>query len=94
VKNLPYDTNEAEVNDYFNSCGPVESVRLVYNSIHKHFKGFGYVDFKNRSSVKEAMRLDGKVFKGRALVIDVDISKAKEGFKYRGTEDNRKFYKQ
>ena len=39
VKNLPYDSNEQEVNDYFLRCGPVESVRLVYNSVHKHFKG-------------------------------------------------------
>jgi RNA recognition motif-containing protein len=94
VKNLPYDTNEEEVNEYFMRCGQVESVRLVYNSLHKHFKGFGYVDFKNKASVKEAIKLDGKVFKGRALVIDVDTSKPKEGFKYRGTEDNRKFSRQ
>lgn len=94
VKNLPYDTNEEEVNEYFMRCGPVESVRLVYNSLHKHFKGFGYVDFKSRASIKEALKLDGKVFKGRALVIDIDTSKPKEGFKFRGSEDNRKFYRQ
>jgi RNA recognition motif-containing protein len=94
VKNLPYDANEEEVNEYFMRCGTVESVRLVYNSLHKHFKGFGYVDFKNKTSVKEALKLDGKVFKGRALVIDVDTSKPKEGYKFRGNEDNRKFYRQ
>lgn len=94
VKNLPYDTNEQAVNEYFATCGPVESVRLVYNNVHKHFKGFGYVDFKSRAAVKEALKLDSQVFNGRALVIDVDNSKPKEGFKYRGSDDNRKFYKQ
>jgi len=93
VKNLPYDTTEQEVNDYFLRCGAIQGVRLVYNSLHKHFKGFGYVDFKNSSAVKEAIKLDGKVFKGRALIIDREVSKPKEGFKFRGTEDNRKFYK-
>lgn len=75
-------------------------MRLVYNSVHKHFKGysrltrFGYVDFKHKSAVKEALKLDGKVFKGRALVIDTDTAKPKEGYKYRGSDDNRKFYRQ
>ena len=72
----------------------MESVRLVYNSLHKHFKGFGYVDFKSSTSAREALKLDSKVFNGRALVIDIDVSKPKEGFKYRGTEDNRRFTRQ
>lgn len=93
VKNLPYDTTEQEVNDYFLKCGAIQSVRLVYNSLHNHFKGFGYVDFKNSSAVKEAVKLDGKIFKGRALTIDIETSKPKEGYKFRGTEDNRKFYR-
>jgi RNA recognition motif-containing protein len=93
VKNLPYDTTEQEVNDYFLRCGAIQGVRLVYNSLHNHFKGFGYVDFKNSSAVKEAVKLDGKIFKGRALTVDIETSKPKEGFKYRGTDENKKFYK-
>lgn len=52
------------------------------------------MDFKNKSAVKEALKLDGMVFKGRALVIDVDSSKPKEGYKFRGADENRKFYRQ
>lgn len=94
MKNLPHNTNEAEVRDFFLQCGTVDSVRLVYNPIHKHFKGFGYVDFKNKSSVKEALKLDGKVFNGRMIIVDIETSKPKEGFKYRGTDDNRKYFRQ
>jgi RNA recognition motif-containing protein len=40
VKNLPYQTNEDEVGEFFQEkCGEVHNVRLVYNSVHKHFKG-------------------------------------------------------
>ena len=39
VKNLPYSTNEDEVGDFFAKAGEVKSVRLVYNSVKKHFKG-------------------------------------------------------
>lgn len=59
-----------------------------------HDYRFGYVDFKNKAAVKEALKLDAKVFKGRALVIDIDHAKPKEGFKYRGSDENRKFYRQ
>ena len=69
-------------------------MRLVYNSVHKHFKGFGYVDFKSSATAKEALKLDSKVFNGRALVIDIDTSKPKEGFKYRGNEDNKRYSRQ
>jgi nucleolar protein 12 len=43
VKNLPYETNEEEVYKFFEKCGPVESVRLVYNSLQKHFKGYAFI---------------------------------------------------
>jgi RNA recognition motif-containing protein len=40
VKNLPYKTNEDEVGEFFQEkCGNVNNVRLVYNSVHRHFKG-------------------------------------------------------
>lgn len=39
IKNLPYDTNEDEVGDFFEDCGEVATVRLIYNSGHSHFKG-------------------------------------------------------
>lgn len=39
VKNLPYKTNEDEVGEFFAKAGEVANVRLVYNSVHRHFKG-------------------------------------------------------
>ena len=39
IRNLPYSTTEDQVGEFFKSCGDIASVRLVYNSIHRHFKG-------------------------------------------------------
>jgi len=39
IRNLPYSTTEDEVGKFFKSCGEILSVRLVYNSVHRHFKG-------------------------------------------------------
>jgi RNA recognition motif-containing protein len=39
IKNLPYSATEDEVGKFFESCGEIAGVRLVYNSVHKHFKG-------------------------------------------------------
>lgn len=40
VKNLPYDSNEDEIGDFFSQCGKIQQIRMVYNSVHEHFKGY------------------------------------------------------
>lgn len=39
IRNLPYSTTEDQVGEFFKSCGEISGVRLVYNSVHRHFKG-------------------------------------------------------
>ena len=39
VRNLPYDVTEAEIGDKFKPCGEIKSIRMVYNSINRNFKG-------------------------------------------------------
>lgn len=39
IKNLPYELTEDELGDAFRHCGEIENVRMIYNSVHKHFKG-------------------------------------------------------
>ena len=82
MKNLPYDATEDKVGDYFTEkCGAVENVRFVYNSVHKHFKGFAYIDFKFNSSLRKAIKENSFIFGNRNLYIDVDTSSKKAGFK-------------
>lgn len=92
VKNLPYNTNEDEVGDYFSSCGEVSSVRLVYNSVHNHFKGFGYIDFENVDGAKKALSMNGADFGGRKLFIDIDEGRQRGGYRSRGDRSFRSKY--
>lgn len=41
-------------------CGKIENVRMVYDSFHQHFKGFCYIDFKDPSSLKAGLKMNGK----------------------------------
>lgn len=72
VKNLPYDTTEEEVGNFFQPCGKIDNVRFVYNYQNNHFKGFAYIDFQNTASLFSAVKYSGKEFKGRQLMVDVD----------------------
>lgn len=92
VKNLPYNTNEDEVGDFFASCGDVDGVRLVYNSVHNHFKGFGYVDFENVDGAKKALSMNGADFGGRKLFIDIDEGKQRGGYRSRGDRSFKSRY--
>lgn len=39
IKNLPYDTNEDEVADFFHDCGSIRNVRLIFDPRTSKFKG-------------------------------------------------------
>ena len=82
VKNLPYDISEKEVGDKFRSCGKIKSIRFVYNSKNKKFKGFCFIDFLEHKSLLKALELNGKEFKGRILKVDFDEGKPKKSYKY------------
>ena len=82
VKNLPYDISEKEVGDKFRSCGKIKSLRFVYNSKNKKFKGFCFIEFNEHKSLLKALELNGKEFKGRILKVDFDEGKPKKSYKY------------
>ena len=82
VKNLPYDISEKEVGDKFRSCGKIKSLRFVYNSKNKKFKGFCFIQFNEHKSLLKALELNGKEFKGRILKVDFDEEKNKKSYKY------------
>lgn len=48
-------------------CGKIENIRMVYDSFHKHFKGFCYIDFKDPSSLRAGLKMNGKMYEGRRL---------------------------
>eukprot|EP00826_Nyctotherus_ovalis_P038085 TRINITY_DN3542_c0_g1_i7.p1 TRINITY_DN3542_c0_g1~~TRINITY_DN3542_c0_g1_i7.p1 ORF type:complete len:140 (+),score=29.50 TRINITY_DN3542_c0_g1_i7:300-719(+) len=69
VKGLPYDISEEEVGNLFAHCGAINSIRFVNNSVTRQFKGFCYVEFANSLSLKKAIEMNGKEFRGRNLIV-------------------------
>jgi nucleolin len=82
VKNIPYDTTEADMTQAFMVCGPITNVRLAVWGNTKQLKGFGYVDFKREDSAEIAVKKSGQLaVKGRPVIIDFETGAPKKSFK-------------
>ncbi|RIA95552.1 hypothetical protein C1645_471156 [Glomus cerebriforme] len=58
IGSLSFDAQEEELWLHFESCGEIESVRIVRDSKTNVGKGFAYVQFKERVSVELALKLN------------------------------------
>jgi len=59
VGNLPWETDEEELQNTFQSkgCGNIVSSRIVRQTWTKRSRGFGYVEFENEADVDTAVQL-------------------------------------
>eukprot|EP00903_Cladosiphon_okamuranus_P020342 g18662.t1 len=82
VKNLPYDADEAGVNEALSGCGRIVSVRLaVWNHTQK-LKGFGYVEFASERGAESCVRKQESLsVGGRPLVVDFETGAPKGSFR-------------
>lgn len=67
VGNLRFDLRDDDLINHFKKAGSVNYVRLVRDSSTGLGKGFGFVVFDERASVKKALELNETQFKGRSL---------------------------
>lgn len=70
VGNLPYSTEEAEVNTLFAEFGEVTSVKLVKDFETGRLKGFGFVEIEDESGQRAIDELNGIEYNGRKLVVN------------------------
>merc|ERR1712217_859180 len=76
---LPQRATEADIRKALAPSGTVDAVRLVRDKVTKECKGFAFVRFKDRWSVKEALNLWGAEVQGRPIrVMKVQDEKADE----------------
>jgi len=57
VGNLPWETDEKDLEGLFTTCGKIASARIVRQSWTKRSRGFGYVEFDDTEGVDKAMEL-------------------------------------
>ena len=70
VAGLPYDLDDAELEEIFEKFGTVTSARVAIDRETGKSKGFGFVDFENEAEAKETMLLfDGKMIGGKPFTV-------------------------
>ncbi len=73
VGNLPYKTDESEIETLFAQYGDVSSVKLVVDKVTGLKKGFGFVEMEDSAGRKAIDDLNETEFKGR----NIKVNKAK-----------------
>eukprot|EP00008_Paramoeba_atlantica_P015692 CAMPEP_0201479574 /NCGR_PEP_ID=MMETSP0151_2-20130828/4265_1 /ASSEMBLY_ACC=CAM_ASM_000257 /TAXON_ID=200890 /ORGANISM="Paramoeba atlantica, Strain 621/1 / CCAP 1560/9" /LENGTH=266 /DNA_ID=CAMNT_0047861141 /DNA_START=103 /DNA_END=904 /DNA_ORIENTATION=+ len=63
---MPAGVTEDEVRDFFGSCGTIVDIYLKDNGLDT----FGFVGFESLSSQADAMRFDGRDFKGSNIRVE------------------------
>ncbi|GAB1214910.1 Multiple RNA-binding domain-containing protein 1 [Aspergillus terreus] len=70
VRNLPYDTTEADLEPVFGPFGRVEEIHVAFDTRVSSSKGFAYIQYVDPDAAVEAYKaLDGKNFQGRLMHI-------------------------
>ncbi|CAB3997216.1 RNA-binding 34 [Paramuricea clavata] len=100
VGNLMFDIKEEALSEFFSPCGDVLNVRVIRDSTTGIGKGFGYVLFKDSSSVTLALKMNNSELCGRKIRIQRSqenpkgSSTSKEGKqkKFSGMQAKEKFY--
>jgi RNA recognition motif-containing protein len=70
VGNLPYQSSEAELREYFSPVAPPSQVVMPVDRETGRPRGFAFVDFSDRPVAEEVIRrFAGQPFKGRPLAI-------------------------
>ncbi|XP_054259765.1 RNA-binding protein 28-like [Macrosteles quadrilineatus] len=75
VRNLPFKYNEDDLHNHFKSFGDIKDIQLLRRPDEK-LVGCGFVEYVSRlSATKAALKLNGKEFLGRPIIIDWAVSK-------------------
>ena len=71
VGNLPYETNEADLEALFAEAGTVESVNVMRDRDTGRARGFAFVEMANEKDAQNAIQqLNERPFGGRTLTVN------------------------
>lgn len=79
VGNLSFKTDTEILKRFFASCGKVADARIA--QADGKSRGFGHVEFEDKSGVENALKKVGELIDGRPIKVDVAATRGKrEGF--------------
>lgn len=71
VGNLPYQTTEEDLEQYFSQAGAVDTVRVMRDQSTGRARGFAFVEMKSETDAENAVNtLHDKSFGGRNLTVN------------------------
>lgn len=71
VGNLPYATDNAQLQALFAAAGTVVSAKVITDKYSGRSRGFGFVEMATDEETKKAIEMfNGKDVEGRALVVN------------------------
>jgi len=72
VGNLPYQTQENELNEHFSQAGTVTAVQMMLDRMTGKSRGFAFVDFASDAEAAKAVEMfHNQEFQGRQLTVNV-----------------------
>ncbi|KAG8488034.1 hypothetical protein CXB51_018332 [Gossypium anomalum] len=81
VGNLPWDVDNARLEQLFSEHGKVVEARVVYDRETGRSRGFGFVTMSSETELNDAIAaLDGQSLDGRAIRVNVAEERPRRGF--------------
>ncbi|XP_043849874.1 LOW QUALITY PROTEIN: polyadenylate-binding protein 2-like [Dromiciops gliroides] len=69
VGNVDYGATAEELEAHCHGCGSVHRVTILWDKFSGHPKGFAYIEFSDKASVRTSMALDESLFVGRQIKV-------------------------
>jgi cold-inducible RNA-binding protein len=80
VGNLPYETNETDLQELFAQAGPVESVNVIRDRETGRARGFAFVEMASDEGAQKAVtEFNSREFGGRRLTVNEAKPQAPRG---------------
>lgn len=80
VGNLPREASEDDLRQAFETFGKLMAVNIIKDKFSGESKGFGFVEMQKRSEAEAAISaMNGKDFKGKALIVNEARPKTDSG---------------
>lgn len=72
VGNLPYQTHENDLEEYFAQAGEISSVNMVMDKFTGKSRGFAFVEFTSKEDADRAVQMfNNQEFQGRSLTVNI-----------------------
>ena len=77
VGNLPWSTNDSDLNEMFGAYGAVESASVITDRESGRSRGFGFVEMDQAGGKQAMEEMNGREIDGRALKVNEANDKPK-----------------